>query len=49
MKVINKMIKDVIDVWKLVLKDIFSIDFILFFSALYFVMHIAIAISKDYF
>ena len=43
-----KIIKDVINVWKLVLKDMLTIDFFMILTVLYFIVHIAVAIGQAY-
>ena len=42
------MLKQLIEFYIMLFKEVFSIDFILFFSALYFIVHIIIAISRDF-
>ena len=44
-----KIIKDVINVWKLVLKDMLTIDFFMILTVLYFIVHIVIALTETYF
>ena len=43
------MLKQLKEFYIMLFKEVFSIDFILFFSALYFIVHIIISIGETYF
>mgnify|MGYP003132332003 CR=1 FL=1 len=43
------MLKDIKEIYIILLKEIFSINFLLFVIVLYFISHIAISFSQTYF